>query len=410
MNMTFNTNIRNNYRHTIASCCISYVVQSIVVNFAPLLYLTFNTVYEIPLSKVTLLITITFITQLLTDLLSTKLTDKIGCRPCILFAHIMAAIGFISLGTLPDLLADPFIGLAFACVIYSLGGGLIEVLASPIIESCPSDNKSGLMSLLHSFYCWGTVFVILVSIVFFCFFGTQNWKILTFIWAIIPLFNTVYFILVPIPDILSEEKNIKILSLLKNKTFLLLAAAMLCGGAAEQAVSQWASAFAESSLGISKTLGDLLCPCMFAALMGLSRTLHSKISCRLDLSKYMFISGLICCASYMLTSLSSYPLAALAGCALCGFSCGVFWPGVFSLATEKCSYGGTALFALLALAGDAGCTLGPSIVGFTAELLNENISAGVLAAALFPLLFTVILFFILRKYNKTTCFSRKRLP
>lgn len=400
MNTDINKNFRNNYNHTITACCISYITQSIVVNFAPLLFLTFNKVYGIPISRVTLLITISFVTQLIIDLLSAKFVDKIGRRPCIIFAHTIAAVGFISLGILPSIFTDPFAGIVTSCILYSCGSGLIEVLASPIIDSCPSENKQSVMSLLHSFFCWGTVLVILLSTAFFYFFGTENWKTLACLWAVIPLFNTIYFIFVPIPESPPEEKNTKITTLLKSKTFLLMAVAMLCGGAAEQAISQWASAFAESSLRIPKTVGDIAGPCTFAVLMGLSRTIHSKISHRVNLTKYMFICGTLCTISYILTAFTQYPLIALIGCALCGFSCGVFWPGTFSYASERCPGGGTALFAILALAGDAGCTIGPSVVGFTAGLCGDSLSHGIIASAIFPLIFTVLLSYLYLKTKK----------
>ncbi len=390
---------KNKYNSTIAACCIAYITQSIVVNFAPLLFVTFHTVYNIPLAKVTLLIAVSFVTQLIVDLLSAKIVDNLGRKPCIIFAHLISSIGFVLLGILPELFSNPFVGIVLACIMYSLGSGLIEVLASPIIDSCPSDNKQAIMSLLHSFFCWGTVLVVLLSTTFFYFFGTENWKFLACLWALIPLLNTVFFFFVPIPESLPEEKNITLTSLFKNKFFWLLALAMLCGGAAELSISQWASTIAESSLGISKTVGDLAGPCLFAVLMGIARITHSKISHKVNLTKYMFICGIICSASYFLFAFTKVPIISFIGCAAAGFACGVFWPGTFSYASERC-HGGTAIFALLALAGDTGCTVGPSVVGFTADIFGENLSIGIVAASIFPIIFTILSLYFC-KFDKT---------
>lgn len=377
-------------RHTIFACFVGYIVQAIVNNFAPLLFLTFRESYGISLSKITLLVSFNFIVQLTVDLLSAFFVDRIGYRASALLAHGCCAAGFIALAALPELLPDPFIGLLIAVLIYAVGGGLLEVLVSPIVEACPSDNKQTAMSLLHSFYCWGQVGVILLSTLFFYIFGIGNWRILAVIWAILPLANLVLFTRVPIGELLPEgEKSVGLGGLLKSGTFRLMMLLMLCAGASEMAVSQWASAFAEIGLGITKTLGDLAGPMMFALLMGISRAFYGKYGGKIRLERFMTVCGIVCTGGYLLTALSPVPLLSLIGCGLCGVSVGIMWPGTFSLASAGIRGGGTLLFALLALAGDLGCTLGPSVVGNVAELNGGDLGSGLLFGTLFPLLLTV---------------------
>ena len=382
-------NIRANFKHTVAACYIGYITQAIINNFIPLLFMTFHNIYDISLEKIGLLVTVNFFTQLLVDLIADKAAEKIGYRPLIVAAHVFAVIGLVSLSFLPDLLPDPYIGLCFAIILYAIGGGLTEVLISPIVEACPSDGKSAAMSLLHSFYCWGSVLVVLGTTVFFHFFGTQMWRLIACIWAIIPLFNIFYFMLVPINKLTEDGESMGVRQLIKTGTFRILAIFMLCAGASELAMSQWASAFAESGLNVSKTMGDLLGPCFFAVLMGTSRIVHAKAGERIGLEKYLSASAAVCIISYVIAAFSPIPLISLIGCGICGFSVGAMWPGTFSLASERCPKGGTAMFALLALAGDSGCALGPAVVGFVSGALGDNLKLGIVSAVVFPLVLIV---------------------
>lgn len=378
--------IRTNYKHTIAASYIGYITQAIINNFAPLLFLTFSSSWGISLDKITLLVTVNFVIQLGIDLLSAKFIDKIGYRISIVAAHLFAAAGLCAMGILPDLLPDPYIGLLIAIFLYAIGGGLTEVLISPIVEACPTDSKSGAMSLLHSFYCWGHVFVVIMSTVFFAVFGIQNWRILAFIWALIPFFNAFYYMFVPIKTLFEEHESVSMKSLLSNKLFWVFALLMVCAGASEQAMSQWASAFAEAGLRVSKTIGDLAGPCMFALLMGLARLLYARFSERLRLTRVLGLCCITCVCGYLLAVFAPSPILSLAGCGLVGLSVGVFWPGTFSLASSSCAGGGTAMFALLALAGDLGCAGGPTVVGMVSESAGENIKTGLFAAIIFPVL------------------------
>lgn len=382
--------MKDKYQNTMYACFVGYIVQAIVNNFVPLLFLTFESSYGIPLSQITMLITFNFGIQLLVDLLSAKFVDKIGYRVSIVMAHIFAALGLAGLVVLPDLLPNAFAGLLIAVVIYAIGGGLIEVLISPIMESCPSENKEKAMSLLHSFYCWGHVGVVLLSTLFFWFFGIADWKILALLWVIIPVCNGILFCKVPIAPLIEEgETGMSLRELCKNRIFWILMLMMMCAGASEQAVSQWASTFAEQGLGVSKTIGDLAGPMSFAILMGSARAFYGKFGDRIDLDKFMQASSLLCIVSYLCISLSPSPLFSLIGCSLCGLSVGIMWPGTFSKASAALRNGGTAMFALLALAGDVGCSGGPTLVGFATGLASDDLKKGILAGILFPILLIV---------------------
>lgn len=383
--------MKPNYQKTITACFCGYIVQAIVNNYAPLLFVTFQDTYDIPLSQITLLVTINFCVQLLVDMLSAKFVDKIGYRVSIVAAHVFSAAGLLLLIVLPELI-DPFVGILLSVIVYAIGSGIIEVLISPIMESCPTDNKEKAMSLLHSFYCWGHVGVVLLSTLFFRVAGIENWRILAAAWAIIPIVNGIIFCKTPIaPLVAKDEQGMKIGELFKNKTFWLLFLMMLCSGASEQSVSQWASAFAEQGLGVSKTIGDLAGPMAFAVMMGLSRAVYGKVGDKIHLERFMTASGLLCVAAYLLTALVPVPAINLLGCALVGLSVGIMWPGTLSKAAKTMRTGGTAMFALLALAGDLGCSGGPSVVGMASNLADGNMKTGILAAVIFPLVMTLCL-------------------
>lgn len=380
------------YQHTIWASYLGYVTQAIVNNLSPLLFLTFQSRYGISLDKITLLITLNFGIQLTVDLASAVLIDKIGYRRGVIAAHISAALGLAGMAVLPEL-ADGFLGSAYAgllvCVVlYALGGGLIEVLISPIVEACPTEGKAAAMSLLHSFYCWGQMAVVLLSTAFFAVAGMENWRILCALWALVPAFNVLYFRMVPIRTLEEEHETMPVLQLFRQKMFWVFFVLMLCAGASELSMSQWASAFAEAGLHVDKAVGDLAGPCMFAVFMGAARVLHAKLTDRIPLMQFMIGCGLLCIVSYLMAVYAPVPALGLLGCGLCGFSVGVMWPGTFSLATETLPGGGTAMFALLALAGDVGCSFGPTVVGMAA-VESGDLKGGLLMAILFPVLLCI---------------------
>lgn len=378
--------MRENYQKTIYACFIGYIVQAIINNFLPLLFLTFVISYDISLTRITLLITINFSVQLLVDLIAISFVDKIGYRASIIIAHVFCAAGLFGLIILPELFVDPYNGLLISIITYAVGGGLIEVLISPIMENCPTKNKEKAMSLLHSFYCWGHVGVVLISTIFFKVFGIENWRVLTIFWVFVPVINIVLFSSTPMMASLEEKSAMPIKALFKNRVFWVLVLMMVCAGASEQSISQWASTFAEGGLGISKALGDLFGPMTFAILMGISRVFYGKFGDKINLDIFMIASSILCILSYLLISLSPNPVFSLIGCGICGLSVGIMWPGSFSEAARAIKNGKTAMFALLALAGDLGCMSGPFVVGFVSSANSDNLKIGILVAIIFPLM------------------------
>ncbi len=374
-----------NYKKTLTACYLGFITQAIAANFAPLLFLTFHHDYNIPLGKIALISGTFFFTQLIVDILCARFADRIGYRKCVVASELFSALGLIGLAFLPELLPDPFIGILISVIVYAIGSGLIEVLCSPIVEACPFDHKEAVMSLLHSFYCWGSVGVILVSTLFFAVFGIGNWKWLACIWAVIPLYNVYNFMVCPIETLTGDGKGMGAGTLLRIPLFWISIILMVCSGASELSMSQWASAYAESALGLSKSAGDLAGPCMFAVMMGISRVIYGKYGDRLDLTKFMLGSGGLCLVCYIAASLSSSPMIGLAGCILCGFSVGIMWPGTISICSGRLPAGGTAMFALLAMAGDLGGAFGPSLVGNITQNAGNNLQRGMLAGCIFPL-------------------------
>ncbi len=379
-----------NAGHTIRASYVGYVTQAIVNNFAPLLFLTFAKEFDLTLDRLTLITTVNFGVQLAVDFLSAKFVDRIGVRTSIVAAHGFAAAGLAGLALFPGWFRSPYVGILAAVVLYAVGGGLLEVLVSPIVEACPTERKEAAMSLLHSFYCWGHLAVILLSTLFFSLAGISRWRILALLWAAVPAANGFFFAKVPLFPFTGDSGPIPIRSLVRRKTFWILLVLMVCAGASEQGMSQWASAFAESALHVSKTVGDLAGPCAFALTMGVARALYGKYSEKIPLTKMMVSCAVLCLGCYLLASFAPSPVAGLIGCAACGFSVGIFWPGTFSFAAKKLPAGGTAMYAFLALAGDVGCSGGPTLVGLAADALGGNLKRGLPAAMLFPILIIIL--------------------
>jgi len=382
------------------ACYLGFVTQAICANFVPLLFMVFHEDYKISFGKLALISTTFFFTQLIVDFICAKAVDKIGYRPCIVAAEVTSGLGLMSLAIVPNLLPSPFIGILISVIIYAIGSGLTEVLASPIVEACPFENKETAMSLLHSFYCWGSVAVILGSTVFFTCIGLDKWKILAVLWSLIPLANIYNFVTCPIEKLTDDGEGMSMGQLLKTKFFWLFIVLMVCAGASEISMSQWASAFAESALHVSKTVGDLAGPCGFAVCMGISRTLYGKFGEKVDLSIFMIASGILCLGCYLLAALAGIPILGLIGCAACGFSVGIMWPGSISISSKIMPRGGTAMFALLALAGDLGGAAGPAILGNVSQATGDNLQAGVLAGIGFPIGLVICVLLARKKYRE----------
>ena len=377
--------MQKNYRKTLLACYLGFITQAICANFAPLLFLTFHKDYQISLGHIALIPTAFFLTQMIVDALCARYVDKIGYRRAIVGSQVTSALGLAGLAVLPEMLGDPFIGVILCVILYAIGSGLMEVLGSPIVEACPFDNKDAVMSLLHSFYCWGSVAVVLLSTVFFAVFGVACWKILACLWAIVPLWNIVNFLRCPIEHLVEDGQGMTIRQLCKAPLFWLAVLLMVCSGASELSMAQWASAYAEAALGLSKTLGDLMGPCLFAIAMGFSRVLYGKYGEKVDLTSFMLGSGALCLVCYLLASMTANPIWGLVGCIACGFSVGIMWPGTLSITSARMSLGGTALFALLAMAGDLGGAFGPSMVGYVTQLAGDDLRAGLQVGCIFPI-------------------------
>lgn len=381
-----------NYKKTLTACYLGFITQAITANFAPLLFLKFHNAYNIPLGEIALISSVFFLTQLIVDVLCSYFADRIGYRRCVVASELCSAVGLIGLAFLPELLPAPLIGIIASVIIYAVGSGLIEVLGSPIVEACPFEHKEAAMSLLHSFYCWGSVGVILLSTAFFAVFGIDSWKWLACLWALIPLYNIYNFATCPIEPLGEDGKGMKISRLLRVPIFWIAIILMVCAGASELSMAQWASAYAESALGLSKAMGDLAGPCMFAVTMGISRVIFGKYGDKLDLMKFMICSGCLCLLCYAAASLSDNPVSGLIGCIMCGFSVGIMWPGTISICSGRLPTGGTAMFALLAMAGDLGGAFGPGLVGAVTQTSGNDLKKGMLLGCLFPLVLILCLF------------------
>lgn len=392
------------YKHTRMAAYVGFVTQAIVNNFSPLLFVTFSGQFGLNLEDLSLLITINFGVQILIDFTSTWFIKPLGTRLCCVLAHVTAAMGLVMYGVLPFIM-PPFAGLIIANVFCAIGGGLDEVVISPVVEAIPGDGKASAMAMLHSFYCWGQVGVVALSTLFFVVFGISHWNIVSILWAVIPAVNAVMFCFVPICELNEGGIDTPLRELLKNRIFLLFLVIMICAGASELSMSQWASLFAEKGLKVSKTLGDLLGPCCFAVLMGISRLVFGIWGSRMNLGKFILGSGVLCVISYIIAIFVPNPIIALMGCALCGLSVGLMWPGTYSMASARFPAGGNAMFSILALAGDIGCTSGPTIAGLIGDA-HGDIKRGLLVAAVFPAILAVSVGILVINKKKNTDTNR----
>ena len=373
-------------RYTLFACYFGYITQAIINSLLPLLFVTLQHQFSLSVSQIGFMVSYNFIMQILVDLFAAKYADSIGYRRCMIWAHITAAVGIAGLGFFPFVLSDPYIGLLICVTISAVGGGLIEALVGPIVQALPLQRKESAIGILHSFYCWGHAGVVIFTTLFFQLAGTASWRLLCALWAVIPAANLIICGICPMYQLDEEGETLPFREIFKMKYFWLFVLMMLCAGAAEHAMVQWSSFFAEESLHITKAVGDLLGPCMFALLMGISRAVYGAFGDRLPLQKLLAITGLGCVGSYLLAVFSPIPILSLVGCGICGLTVGLMWPGSFNLCAKHCPGGGTAMFALLAVAGDLGCSAGPSTVSSVASVLGGNIKAGLLAATVFPLL------------------------
>ena len=382
------------YKFTIFFSCMGYFIQAITVNFAPLLFNTFEKEFGTSLSQISLLIAISFATQFTIDFLAARFSDMINLRLTCIIAHVCAFVGMIAFAVLPDILPNAFVGLIISTILAAMGGGFIEVVISPIVEACPTKRKSGMMAFLHSFYSWGLAGITLLSTAFFFVFGVENWRSLLLLWAIIPFIGGIGFCFVPIykldGDTRHEDRS-QVKPIYKFPIFWLFFGIMLCAGAAEQTTCQWASSFAEKTLGIDKSIGDLLGPFAFALFMGSARVFYALFSSKIHLRNYMRLSAYLCAFSFILVAVSPWPILSLIGCSICGFASGIMWPGTYSLATKRLPYASVSMFALLAFAGDIGCLIGPACAGWIAALFGDNLRVAFIFSVLFPIVMLLLM-------------------
>lgn len=379
------------YTTTRRACYVGYVAQGIVNNLSPILFIVFQTRFGLSYKQLGTLILLNFMTQLAVDILCVKTIDRLGYRGPVIAAHVCAAAGIVMLGVLPALL-NTYTALVIATVTMAIGGGLLEVLVSPMVDSIPTppNQKASAMSLLHSFYCWGQVLVVLATTLLLRAFGEDNWRVVAAVWAIIPLVNVFFFSRVPLAQTIPDKKRTSLKTLFKTPAFIAVIMLMLCAGASELTVSQWSSLFAEQGLGLSKLWGDIAGPCMFAVLMGIGRTIYGMWGAKIRLVPFMAGSAALCVVCYLLTALSGNPVFSLVGCAMCGFSVSIMWPGTFSICSARFPLGGAAMFGILAMCGDMGCSLGPWLAGVVADRTG-SLKTGLLYGAIFPALMLAIL-------------------
>ncbi|MBO5312867.1 MAG: MFS transporter [Clostridia bacterium] len=394
--------MKNSYRATIVASCLGYITQAIMLNFPPLLYLFFQDELGLSLSQVSALITANIVIELIVDIIVSKFASKIGYRPLVILATVLATAGLVSMILFINIIPNKFLALILSMMLCGAGGGIMEVLISPIVEACPTKNKSGMMSVLHSFYCWGQAGVVLISTIFFEIFGLQNWTYMALIWTLIPIVCLLMFTVVPIYTLVEEGVETPFNKLARSRIFWVLVLMMICSGASELAMSQWASAFAEKAINNSelKWLTDLLGPCLFAICMGCARVFYGKMSEKINLEKGIFVSSVICTFSYLVAIISPLPIISLFGCALCGIGAGIMWPGSFSIASSKMPNGGVLMFGLLALAGDFGCLAGPSIAGQVSALFDDNLKVGFAVSMVFPISLAIISAIMLYRKKK----------
>ncbi len=388
------------FEHTMRACYIGAFSQAIVCNFMPLLFVIFNKDYGIALGLVTLIATLNFVMQLIMDCISVSFIDKVSYRATIISANLLTGLGFLVLGIVAPLVENTYAAIIFSVLLFSAGGGVYEVMLSPIVEACPSENKAASMSFLHSMYGFGSVGTILITNILLFLFGKENWYWIAVLWALVPLCNAVYFYFVPINKIVENSERMPMHKLFRRKSFLIFFLIMFCSGATEIAMSQWASAFAESSLGISKALGDILGPCTFALMLAFSRVFYSKMADKINLAKYLLGCGIATIVLYIFTATLPFRIAAIICCGMCGFTAGIMWPATLSLMSNTYPKGGAAMFGLIAIAGDLGCTLGPTTVGMVSSMLGDELSTGILIACVFPILLVIGVLLLMRRIRK----------
>ncbi|MCQ2477954.1 MAG: MFS transporter [Clostridia bacterium] len=372
-----------NLKQTKLACYIGYIVQAIINNFLPILFIVFQTNLDLTYEQLGRIVFINFFTQLLSDAVTPSVVKRIGYKGCAVLCHIFVTTGLIMLTVLTGIMSNTYLALIISVVVYAFGSGMIEVVISPIMELLPTENKAKNMAFLHSFYCWGQTFTVAVTTFMVLLLGYGNWRFIPLVWAIVPLFNTVLFLKVTViepNEVKGSFSNRNFLS----KEFICFIIFMICAGASEISMASFASVFAQNALGVSKLTGDLLGPCSFAVCMGIGRVLYGAFSDKISIKKALILNNILCVICYLTVAFTNINFLSLVFCALCGFSVSLLWPGTYSLAAKRFGGGNTVMFSIFALCGDIGCSAGPWLLGYIADV-SGSLKKGFAVCTVFPL-------------------------
>lgn len=400
-------NKNTSYNGAMGACYLGYVVLAIIINLTPILFMPLQKIYHISFSQLGGLIFVNFCVQVVSDLAFGKPADRYGVRIFAILAQVCTILGLVIFAFAADLFADVFVGLVIGTVLFSIGGGLLELLLNPIAASIPINaRKSAAMNLLHSFYSWGQIFVIIVTTLLVHFWGDYIWKWIALIWTIVPILTLILFSKVKLPPIVREGKvRTPLREIVKSKYFLLIILALVMGAASEHVMGEWSSTFLERAAKLPKIIGDVAGVCLFAAMMGIGRVIYYKTGGK-HLHQIITIGAILACASYIIIALSHEPLMALASCALCGLSVSIMWPGCIVLAHERFPDAGTTMYSLLGASGDIGAAFAPWLVGIVTDVVavqhgaDIGLKAGMLVVAVFPAIMVVAMLLLNKHKNE----------
>lgn len=400
--------MKKEFRLTLMAARMGFFTQALVNNLAPVFFVLFRVLYGFSYLQVGILAALNFTLQLFADITSPNLISRFGYRKCAMTAQALCAVGLILMPGLCILTGGVYISFIIPVLIYSYGAGMIEVLASPIVEAIPDLPENTKMSMLHSFYSWGQMTCVALTTLALHFIGYERWFLIPVLWSAIPIFGIILFSRARLDMADMAEKESEKGGRLFCRSFVLMLIIMTCAGASEIAMSEWSSLFAEEALGVSKVAGDLFGPCMFALFMGMGRMCHAKFGERLNLSRLIKACSLLCVICYVGAALLRPAAASLIFCALTGLSVSLMWPGALSLAAAR-NNGGARMYGLLAAFGDIGCIIGPVVTSSVSEFADGNeriraigaayglsadktaLRASLLAMALIPLVMLICL-------------------
>ena len=413
--------MQTNYKRVKYACYTTNVSMSVVANLSPILFLTFHNLYGISYSLLGSLVLINFIAQLLIDLIFSFFSHKFNIPLAVKITPLLTLVGLFLYAVCP--LAFPqyaYAGLVVGTLVFSVSGGLAEVLISPVIAAIPSDDPDREMSKLHSVYAWGVVPVILISTLFLYVFGSQSWHWLALLYMLVPLVAFLLFTKAQIPQMETPEKVSGALSFLKNKGLWLCVGAIFLGGASECIMAQWSSGYIEQALGIPKVWGDIFGVAVFSVMLGMGRTLYAKKGKKIE--NVLFLGSIGATICYLLAAICNMPLIGLVACAFTGLCVSMLWPGSLIVASDRFPQGGVFIFAMMAAGGDLGASVGPQLIGVITDFAIANptivsfaegmnlapeqmgMKLGMLVGMLFPLT-AIAVYFVIKKSRNEKLFK-----